>query len=262
MVLLFDFIYRQFIHYPPAPTTASFRGQTIIVTGGSGGLGLAACRSMLEKGAAKVIIACRNVDKGKTAAQGLRELTSCGHDAVDVWPLDLGSYASVVKFSERVKSQLERLDVLVANAGVHTTNFRKVEGDEETIVTNVISAALLALLVHPKLRETAARFRTQTHITFTGSELYEVAKFKERHDPSGQIFATLGDEEKSAMGDRYNVSKLLLLFVLKRMSELSPLESSNVIVNVVAPGYVSFFFFFFPLVDLNYANNCLQILSQ
>jgi NAD(P)-dependent dehydrogenase (short-subunit alcohol dehydrogenase family) len=240
MVLLFDFIYRQFIHYPPAPTTASFKGQTIIVTGGSGGLGLATCRSLLEKGAAKVIIACRNVDKGKAAAQGLREITACSHDAVDVWPLDLGSYASVVEFSERVKSQLERLDVLVANAGMQTMRFQKVEGDEETIVTNVISTALLALLVHPKLQETAFRFNIQTHITFTGSELYEVAKFKERRDPSGQIFATLADEKKSAMGDRYNVSKLLLLLVLKRMSKISPLESSNVIVNVVAPGYASY----------------------
>jgi hypothetical protein len=42
----------------------------------------------------------------------------------------------------------------------------------------------------------------------TASELYEVAKFKESKAPDGQIFATLADESKSDMMDRYNVSKL------------------------------------------------------
>ena len=70
----------------------------------------------------------------------------------------------------------------------------------------------------------------------TASELYEVAKFKERKAPAGQLFATLNDKSKANMGDRYNVSKLLAIFVIKQMAALYPLSSSQVIVNGVAPG--------------------------
>lgn len=64
---------------------------------------------------------------------------------------------------------------------------------------------LLVLLRHPKLRETATKYESQTYITVTGPELYEVAKFNERNAPAGQLFATLNDRSKANMADRYNV---------------------------------------------------------
>jgi hypothetical protein len=70
----------------------------------------------------------------------------------------------------------------------------------------------------------------------TGSELYEFAKFKESSAPAGQLFAALNDESKANMSDRYNVSKLLAIFVVKQIAALSPVSSSGVIVNCVAPG--------------------------
>jgi NAD(P)-dependent dehydrogenase (short-subunit alcohol dehydrogenase family) len=148
----------------------------------------------------------------------------------------MGSYASVQAFSDRVKAELPRLDVLIGNAGLGTDKFRMTEDNEEMITTNVVSLALLAFLLHPKLRETAMKYNTQTHFTVTASELYEVAKFKERKAPAGQLFATLNDKSKANMGDRYNISKLLAIFVIKQMAALSPLSSSQVIVNCVAPG--------------------------
>ena len=110
------------------------------------------------------------------------------------------------------------------------------EDNEEMITTNVVSLSLLALLLHPKLRETAQRFDTQTHLTVTASELYEVASFKEREAPAGKLFETLSNESTANMGDRYNVSKLLEVFIIKQLAVLYPLSSSGVIVNCVAPG--------------------------
>ncbi|KAM3083937.1 hypothetical protein ACMFMG_001955 [Clarireedia jacksonii] len=236
MSLLAAFIYRQFIHYPPKPT-ASFAGQTVIVTGSSSGLGLEACRSMILLGAAQVIIACRNIEKGKSAALRIQSGTSCSPSALQVWKLDLSSYTSVKEFSERVKRALPRLDVVIANAGILKTRFHKTEDDEETITTNVISMSLLAFLLHSKLTETAQKFNTKTHFTVTGSELYEFAKFKERDAPNGQLFATLADKDKAVMSDRYNVSKLLAIFVVKKLAALLLVGSSGVIVNCVAPGF-------------------------
>ncbi|PQE32540.1 short-chain dehydrogenase protein [Rutstroemia sp. NJR-2017a WRK4] len=236
MSFLAAFIYRQFIHYPPKPT-ASFKGQTVIVTGASSGLGLEACRSMVLLGAAQVIIACRNVGKGKRAATKIQSTTSCSPSALQVWELDLSSYTSVKEFSERAKKELPRLDAVIANAGIWTTKFRITEVDEETITTNVVSMCLLAFLLQPKLSETAHKFNTKTHFTVTGSELYESAKFKERDVPKGQLFATLADKDKSVMSDRYNVSKLLAIFVVKQLASLSPASSSGVIINCVGPGF-------------------------
>jgi NAD(P)-dependent dehydrogenase (short-subunit alcohol dehydrogenase family) len=234
MSLIANFFYRQFVYEPPVPT-ASFKGKTVIITGSSSGLGLEASRWVVRLGASQVILACRNVVKAKAAAADIQATTSCSPDILQVWHLDLSSYASIEAFSEKVKAELPRLDVILANAGLALKRFHMTEDNEETITTNVVSMALLGFLLHPKLRETAIRYNTQTHFTVTASELYEFATFKESKVPAGQIFATLNDESKSSMSDRYNVSKLLAIFVIKQMASLSPVDSSGVIVNCVAP---------------------------
>lgn len=237
MSFLAGFIYRQFIHEPPPPIV-SFEGRTVIVTGASSGLGLEACRSMVRLGASQVILACRNVQKANNAAQDIKASTSCPSNVLQVWELDMSSYDSVRAFSNRAKTELPRLDALIANAGVAQREFRMTEGNEETITTNVVSMSLLAFLLYPKLQETARSYNAQTHITVTASELYEVAKFSERSAPEGQLFQTLNNESKANMSDRYNVSKLLAIFVVKQMATMSPNNASGVIVNCVAPGYV------------------------
>lgn len=191
---------------------------------------------MVRLGASRVILACRNIEKAKAAAKDIQTTTSYSSDTLQVWQLDMSSYASVQTFSDRVKAELPRVDVLIANAGIGTLKFRMTEDDEETITTNVVSMSLLGFLLHPKRREIAATYNTQTHFTVTASELYEVAKFKERKAPAGQLFATLNDKSQANMLDRYNVSKLLAIFVVKQIAALSPISSSGVIVNCVAPG--------------------------
>jgi NAD(P)-dependent dehydrogenase (short-subunit alcohol dehydrogenase family) len=237
MSFLAGFVSRQFIHFPPKPS-ASFSGRTVIVTGSNCGLGLEAARWIVGLGASKVILACRNTEKGKTAAKDIRATTSCSTETVEVWHLDMSSYASVQAFADKAKSDLSRLDVLIANAGIGTMQFRMTENNEETITTNVVSLALLAFLLHPKLRETAERYNTPSHLTVTGSELHEFAKFKERKVPNGQIFATLNDKATANMRERYHVSKLLEIFVVRQMAAMAPSSSNKVIIDCVAPGYV------------------------
>ena len=235
MSFFLGFINRQFISKPPVPT-ASFKGKTVIVTGASSGLGLEACRKMVQLGASQVILACRNIEKAKAAVKDIQATTSCSSDTLQIWQLDMSSYASVLAFCDRVKVDLPRVDALIANAGIGTLKFRMTEGNEETLTTNVISTSLIAVLLHPKLRETAAKYSTQTHLTLTASELYEVANFKERNAPAGQLFAALNDKSTAKMSDRYNVSKLLAIFVIKQMAVLSPVKGSGVIINCVSPG--------------------------
>ena len=239
MSFLAGFIHRQFIYEPPVPT-ASFEGRTVIITGSSSGIGLEASRWVARLGASRVILACRNMAKAEAAAKNIQSTTPYATGTIQVWHLDLSSYSSVLSFCNRVKSEIPRLDVLIANAGVGTTKFRETEDNEETITTNVVSLFLLAFSLFPKLRATAKEHNTQTHFTVTASELYEVAKFKEeKAAPPGKLFETLSDKSKANMRDRYNVSKLMEIMVAKEMAARYPLATNGVVVNSVAPGYVA-----------------------
>jgi NAD(P)-dependent dehydrogenase (short-subunit alcohol dehydrogenase family) len=235
MSFIAAFLHRQFFSAPPIPTV-SFKGRTVIVTGSNVGLGLEACRWIVRLGAQQVILAVRNIEKGKAAAEDIRATTSCSAETLQVWHLDLSSYRSVLAFADRVNADLPRLDALIANAGMGTLSFRMTEDNEETITTNVVSLSLLGFLLYPKLRESALRYNTETHFTVTASELYEVAKFEESKVPVGQIFATLNDEAKANMSERYHVSKLLEVFLIKQMAAMLPLDGNNVIINCTAPG--------------------------
>lgn len=191
---------------------------------------------MVRHGASQVILAVRNLEKGKAAVKDIQATTLCSADTLQVWHLDMSSYASVVSFADRAKSELSRLDVFLGNAGLISQTFRMTEDNEEQITTNVVSTTFLGFLIHPKLHETAVKFNTQTYFTVTGSELYEFAKFKESKAPNGKIFATLNDQKTANMSDRYGLSKLLVLFAVKQMATMSPVASSGVVVNAVAPG--------------------------
>jgi NAD(P)-dependent dehydrogenase (short-subunit alcohol dehydrogenase family) len=233
--LLIKFFYRQLIHEPPKPT-ASFKGKVVIVTGGNSGLGLEASRWIVRLGASRVILACRNSSKGEAAVKDIQKTTSCSPDTVQLWPLDMSSYSSVYAFVDRAKAELPRLDALIANAGVAMENYCLTEGVEETMVINVISTTLLGFLLHPKLRETAQQYKNPTHFTAVGSALYQMAKFKEREAPVGQLFESFNVRESFNTQERYSTSKLLLHFALQQMASLSSVEASGVVINWVDPG--------------------------
>ncbi|QDS70784.1 hypothetical protein FKW77_004185 [Venturia effusa] len=236
---LFRFLKSQWLFTPPVPS-ASYEGQTVIVTGANVGLGFEAARLIVRLGAAKVILAVRTVGKGEEAKRLIEE-SEKRTGVVDVWQLDLGSYASVEEFAARVNKELPRLDVILENAGISTRNFNLVEGNEATITTNVISTYLLGLLVLPKLKETAAKFNKQTYLTIVSSEVHfltAIPYITKEEDTSVIEILNRGQN----MVDRYNVSKLLEVFasrqmVADHMQPKSPEQPYPVITNFLNPGF-------------------------
>lgn len=168
--MLGGFLYRQLLVTPPVPKTR-FDDKTIIVTGSNVGLGLEAARHFGRLGAARVILAVRDLEKGEAAKKSIDQTLSRSPSPVTVWKLDLSSYDSVREFAARVDKELDRVDVVCENAGIATGTFRLTEGDESTITTNVVSTFLLAFLLLPKLKETAQRFNTLPTLTITSSEV-------------------------------------------------------------------------------------------
>ncbi len=160
-----QFFHSQFISLPVP--TKQYSGQTVIVTGSNVGLGLEAARHFVRLDARRVILAVRSRSKGEAAAKNIEQSTQ-RPGVVEVWDLDLSSYASVKAFASRASS-LERLDILVSNAGIVTHDFVLAEDNESTVTVNVVSGILLALLLLPKLRETSVQFKKETVLTFTSS---------------------------------------------------------------------------------------------
>lgn len=182
----------------PYPT-AKFTGKTVIVTGSNTGLGLEAARHFVRLDAARVILAVRNLEKGNAAADSIHKSTQRS-GVVEVWNLDLDSYASVIAFAARADRDLEALHVVVENAGILSHNFTMSAEDEHHITVNVVSTLMLGILLLPKLRETESKTRQKTVLTFTGSWMHHLPKFPERNAAS--IFQELAKMEVAQMDDR------------------------------------------------------------
>ncbi|MFV0315427.1 MAG: SDR family NAD(P)-dependent oxidoreductase [Microthrixaceae bacterium] len=90
-------------------------GKVAVVTGANGGLGLASAKALAGKGA-HVVMAARNQAK---AADAHAEILAAHRDAsVEIVELDLGSQASVESAAKEILAAQDRLDILMANAGV------------------------------------------------------------------------------------------------------------------------------------------------
>ena len=231
------FLYSQFFVSLPYPK-GSYIGKTIIVTGSNVGLGKEAARHYARLGASRLILAVRSLDKGNAAKHDIEATTRCASLAISVWPLDMASYASVQKFAARVDSELDRVDIFIANAGVARFEHSMAEDNESTITVNVVSTFLLAALVMPKLKATAAKFKTRPTFTITSSEVHGHTQFPQKSAPDGEIFATLNqkDVKPEVWSDQYPISKLLEVFGVRSIAELHPASEYSVTVNCVNPG--------------------------
>ena len=226
-------LHSQYFKTPPYPEI-SYGGKTVIVTGSNIGLGLEAARHITRLGAQKVILAVRSIEKGEQAKRSIEETTK-RTGVVEVWQLDLASYASVKSFSEKASS-LPRLDVLLENAGIQTFNYNLAEENEATITVNVVSTFLLALLLLPKLKETADLYNTRPHLVIVSSVVHFLSDLPERQEPS--IFETLNGKQTAQMSSRYTVSKLLEVLALRQMvAEHCPnISKYPVVINLINPG--------------------------
>ncbi|KAF2187146.1 NAD(P)-binding protein [Zopfia rhizophila CBS 207.26] len=236
MVNILGFLHSQLFVSLPKPS-GSYVGKTIIVTGSNVGLGKEAARHFARLGASTIILAVRSTEKGNAAKEDIERTTNCPKSVIRVWQLDMSSYQSVQDFASRVERELPRVDVALLNAGIVKANFEIMEKDEATITVNVVTTFLLALLLLPKLKETAQKLNTRPNLTITASEVHSWAKFPEKNAPEGGIFDKLNENNGHVdMEDRYQVSKLLEVFGIRAMADRKPASQIPVTINCVNPG--------------------------
>ncbi|KAI1825271.1 NAD(P)-binding protein [Xylaria intraflava] len=232
MGTFWGFLYRQLTVKPkPLPANVSLRGKTVLVTGANVGLGLEACQELAAHGAARIILGVRSVSKGETAKSTILALSP--NVDVQVWELDQESAKSIKAFADKAAS-LDRLDVVILNAGVKVMEFTKSKfGHESNIQVNHLGTALLSLLLCGPLRRTGAATGSPARLTIVSSENHFWVDLKEIK--SDNALARMDDMAIFQKGMvRYNSTKLLNVLWMR---ELSARVRGNIIINAVNPGF-------------------------
>jgi NAD(P)-dependent dehydrogenase (short-subunit alcohol dehydrogenase family) len=93
-------------------------GRVAVITGANTGLGYETAAALADHGA-RVVLAVRNLEKGKDAAA--RISASSPHADVALQELDLTSLESVRAAAEQLRADHHRIDLLINNAGVMFT---------------------------------------------------------------------------------------------------------------------------------------------
>ncbi|YCU75893.1 SDR family NAD(P)-dependent oxidoreductase [Mycobacteroides abscessus] len=138
-------------------------GRIAIVTGANTGLGLETAKALAAHGA-HVVLAVRNAEKGKAAAEAITAVHS--NADVTLQSLDLSSLESVRRASDELKGRYDKIDLLINNAGVMwTEKSSTADGFELQFGTNHLGHyALTGLLLERLLPVEGSRVVTVSSI--------------------------------------------------------------------------------------------------
>ncbi len=133
--------------------TGLMAGKTVLVTGGTKGLGRATAVGLAALGA-RVGITGRDPERTKTAAAEIA--TESGNPQVDGFAADMSSQAEVRDLAATVLETYPRLDVLVNNAGTfYNSRHVTVDGFESVFAVNHLAPFLLTSLLLDRIKASA-----------------------------------------------------------------------------------------------------------
>ncbi|MBT5221070.1 MAG: SDR family oxidoreductase [Woeseia sp.] len=127
-----------------------FKDKTVVVTGGSEGVGAATARAFADTGANLMLVA-RGKRKLERIAVELREKTR-----VEIYAMDVADDDACSSLFKKAKFEFDRIDVLINNAGYHVRGpAESIDAHElgKMIDVNLKAPIVLSRLVLPYLRE-------------------------------------------------------------------------------------------------------------
>jgi len=195
-------------------------GKTVIVTGANAGIGYETALALYEKGA-KIILACRDLQKANVAVNAIQKIASKG--SVEVLHLDLSDFNSVKDAAETFKSNHTQLDLLINNAGVMVPPPSKTaQGFELQFGTNVLGHYAFTGHLYPLLKATPqSRIVTVSSLVYRlGSIDYSNLKLEKDYDPNRE----------------YAQSKLANLFFTNELQRRIEKAGDNILSVAAHPG--------------------------
>jgi NAD(P)-dependent dehydrogenase (short-subunit alcohol dehydrogenase family) len=222
---------------PPIDPDVTFAGKNILVTGANAGLGFEAAVKYAQKGVTKLILAVRSAVKGETAKQEiLRRNGREDEDFISILTVDLSNFESVKSFIKNLEAELrgQGLHIALLNAGLANPTFIKnPNGYEEALQVNVLSTALMVILLLPLLRQTAKEGEYKPHLTFVNSNAHrEPQSFWYTASPhNGSLLAFTNSASSFDPRKHYGAVKLLGMSVMLHIARTNP----DIIVNACCP---------------------------
>ncbi len=199
----------------------SQKGKTVIVTGGTSGIGYETALA-LSKADADVVIASRNAEKGKEIIRKIKDIYS---DAkVSFMTLDTSSQVSVKEFCNKWIGTGKKIDTLILNAGISNVPKREetVDGFERQLATNYLGHFTMTSLLLPYMNTDAdARIILVSSLAHKRTQLrFDDLQLKKSYNPM----------------TAYNHSKLAVITFALELSRRLQEEGSSIKVLPVHPG--------------------------
>ncbi|XP_060727596.1 retinol dehydrogenase 12 isoform X1 [Tachysurus vachellii] len=201
-------------------STGRLDGKTALITGGNTGIGKETALDLAARGA-RVILACRDVEKGEEAAAEIR--TRVGGAQVEVRELDLADTYSIRVFAQRFLQEVSHLHILINNAGVMMCPYMKTaDGFEMHLGVNHLGHFLLTFLLIGVLKRSAP---SRIIVVSSLAHYFGWIRFHDLHSQGSYN-----------SGLAYCQSKLANVLFTKELAR--KLTGLNVTVNSVHPGTV------------------------
>uniref|UniRef100_A0A8C6SYS5 Retinol dehydrogenase 12, like n=1 Tax=Neogobius melanostomus TaxID=47308 RepID=A0A8C6SYS5_9GOBI len=128
-------------------------GKTVVITGANTGIGKEAAIDLAKRGA-RVIMACRDMERGQAALKEVVE--SSANENVACMKLDLSDTKSIREFADNINKGEEKLNILLNNAGVMVCPYGKTaDGFEMQIGVNHMGHFLLTYLLLDLIKKSA-----------------------------------------------------------------------------------------------------------
>ena len=197
----------------------SLRGRTVLVTGGTGGIGYQTARVLAQRGA-RVLITGREPRPGEQAAAAIRR--ESGHEQVRFLQADHATVGGNQQLADQIREEVSGLEVLVNNVGgLYQSRWETADGYEATLAMNFIAPFTLTAELLPLLQASApARC---VNVVSAGFKLWKT-------DP----FQDLQSTQRYVSGEVYAHTKLLN--VLWSLALARRLPAGQVTVNLIHPG--------------------------
>ncbi|XP_072307203.1 retinol dehydrogenase 12-like [Eucyclogobius newberryi] len=134
-------------------STQRLDGRTVLITGANTGIGKETAIDLAKRGA-RIIMACRDTEKGQAALKEVME--NSANENVACMKLDLSDTKSIREFADNINKGEEKLNVLINNAGVMVCPYGKTaDGFEMQIGVNHMGHFLLTHLLLDLIKKSA-----------------------------------------------------------------------------------------------------------
>ena len=154
-------------------------GRTALVTGANSGLGLETARALAQRGA-RVVLACRNLERAERAHQEL--LRDSSGELIPL-AIDLADLASVQRGAAQVAHQLGSVDLLINNAGVMAPPRQlSAQGHELQFAVNHLGHFALTQQLLPLLKPEGRVVHVSSGAAYFGRISFEDLQGERRYD--------------------------------------------------------------------------------